>query len=148
MKYLILALLITSPAHAKLKCAEGEGYGVMDIKTETGCPSGIMIENVETSCVDKESPAFDSLKPGHKFEICSTSILDSSKTTWLTHVMSAAEVKTATREEFGAAVSDLNRKPGDENHGVLTTSGKQKLKSNASTSAGSASDAAKSHAAH
>jgi hypothetical protein len=148
MKYLFLALLLSTSAHAKLKCAEGEGYGVMEIKTETGCPSGLVAENMETSCVDKASPAFSTLKAGKKFEICSTSVLDSSKTTWLTHVMSATEVKDATRQEFGSAVSDLNRKPGDENHGALTISGKQKLNSNVPGNPGSASDPAKAHAAH
>lgn len=93
MKYLLLALLFSSPAHAKLKCAEGEGYSVVNIQAETGCLSGLVAESVETSCVDKASPAFETLKAGKKFEICNISVLDPSKTTWLAHVMSAAEVK-------------------------------------------------------
>jgi hypothetical protein len=76
---------------ANLTCRAGENYLKATVLAEKGCRSGLVLMNVETICVDAASPAFSSLKPNNVYELCTTTQLDPSGTTWIAEVLSARE---------------------------------------------------------
>ena len=51
-------------------CANGTSSRVMTVLSEPGCPSGLVLLDIETVCVAKTSPAILSLKNQKKYELC------------------------------------------------------------------------------
>jgi hypothetical protein len=87
-----LTVLMGFYAHADLKCAQGN-FAQMKVLSESGCPSGLVLLDVETVCVDATSPAFATLKSGANFQICSELLPDATGSAWMAHILTAAEVK-------------------------------------------------------
>ncbi|MGE3263259.1 MAG: hypothetical protein AB7K68_15875 [Bacteriovoracia bacterium] len=89
MKYLIclLAGLLSTQAPASA-CEEGTEIRV-SIRAELGCPSGLVLQNVETVCVDAASPVFASLQANQEYDACLESRLDPSGKFYQAHIFRA-----------------------------------------------------------
>ena len=89
---MVMGLLAGVQAQAAtLTCPANQNYLKATVLVEKGCRSGLVLMDIETVCVDAASPAFSSLKPNKVYELCTTTQLDPSGTTWIAEVMSARE---------------------------------------------------------
>lgn len=92
MKYFIWLFvgLLSIQAHASA-CEEGAEMRI-SIRAELGCPSGLVLQNVETVCVDAASPVFVSLQANQEYDACLESRLDPSGKFYQAHIFRAKKV--------------------------------------------------------
>ena len=90
----MLVLLVGAKSQAaQLSCRAGENSMRVTVLKETGCPSGLVLLNIETMCIDATSPVFSTLKANTVYDFCYLTIPDTTKTTWMAHVLNASEVR-------------------------------------------------------
>lgn len=88
--FLVLATLMTWQAQAA--CTQGD-ESTMKVVSESGCDAGLVLLNVETVCVAKNSPALAVLEAGQDFKICARLQPDASGRTWEAVVLSATKIQ-------------------------------------------------------
>lgn len=88
----MLALLTTGTLSTLASVAQAAPMKAQ-ILAETGCPSGLVLLNVETACIASDSPALQKLAAGKHYNLDTEAKLNAAGTSYDAYVSRAEETE-------------------------------------------------------